>query len=191
MCQRGRCVCAHHQVPRNTVDPDCSGRGKALLPVGEGDFKAPLPLFQPFPSFYPFLPSSLSVCRDRLSLFLSLPPILPLPLPLPHSLTPSRFRENSACINIYRLRAFLREALSRRSVRVQPASAGCRAAARWGFLLRRHHVLSSASSCPAIGFGWLLEGAPHCTICPPPSPQTGSHPPIRTQSISWAQHLHL
>jgi hypothetical protein len=73
----------------------------------------------------------------------------------------------------------------------QPASAGCQAAARWGFLLRRHHVLSSASSCPAIGFGWLLEGAPHCTICPPPSPLTGSHPPIRAQSISWAQHLHL
>jgi hypothetical protein len=54
----------------------------------------------------------------------------------------------------------------------QPASAGCRTAARWGFLLRRHHVLSSASSCPAIGFGWLLEGAHHCTIWPSPRPRT-------------------
>ncbi len=39
----------------------------------------------------------------------------------------------------------------------QPAPAGCQAAVPWGFLLRRHHVLSSASSCPAIGFGWLYH----------------------------------
>jgi hypothetical protein len=56
----------------------------------------------------------------------------------------------------------------------QPASAGCRAAAPWGFLLRRHHVVSSAGSCPAFGFGWLspptaLWGCPPLHYMPPPS----------------------
>ncbi len=57
----------------------------------------------------------------------------------------------------------------------QLAPAGCRAAALWGFLLRRHHVLSSASSCPAISFGWLLEGAPPTALYAPPPALKSDH----------------
>jgi hypothetical protein len=136
------------------------------------------------------------------------------------SCMPDRGRNVERCVTVYRSDHVRARMLLILVLKAQnrPVARLRRVGARRN---RRQHLLHSAGRRPAAGFGRLpscsalgvpapttpcsviceqlsgnrlrlaVGGCPHCTICPPPSPQTGSHPPICAQSISWAQHLHL
>ncbi len=89
---------------------------------------------------------------------------------------PSGFEDNIFCTLLAAVR--------------QPASAGCRAAARWVIACSDdtmfYHLLAAVWQLASSGC-WRVPP----TIGPPPRPRIGSQLPIRAQSISWAQHLNL